>query len=75
MAMSQIYRLDQRFLFRHKKELHPRVEVIYINLLQIYDLPKQSMHGIYIYTTFTIKICQLWVNIPYMDDMSYVNIG
>ena len=50
---------------------------IYINLLQKYDLPKQSMYGIYIYihTTFTIKICQLWVNIPYMDDMSYVNIN
>ena len=28
MVMSKIYRIDQAFLFRHKKELHPRVQVV-----------------------------------------------
>ena len=30
--------------------------------------PKQSMGLVYL-PTFTIKISQMWVNTPYMDDM------
>ena len=36
-------------------------------------LSEQSEYGIftYIYTTFSIKISKIWIDIPYMDDMGY----